>query len=333
MAEEKFFYKYQSLEKVKDKSGKDRQYTIENLANNQLYFQHPRGYNDPYDSVICYYKESKVENSINKLMKECGFSRDKAINSIEEEIRKGLIKRDGDLLRTECHGRDDLSLPLTCCFSEKSDNILMWSHYASHHKGVCLRFKSKLIAGFPYLTINSKAVRLFPMDYDIIPPYPINFHNQNEERAQFFKFLSTKSLDWKYESEYRIFLIEEETQRNLNEFNKEELEGIILGMQIDYIDAYEIYETINENYLKKGINVNFYVAEFIPGEYNALPKKIDINEYLNNLSNKTELKDEIKHEQRLNSASHLNNDSSILYVGGQESYFITVRKVVEKRKE
>jgi hypothetical protein len=36
MAEEKFFYKYQSLEKVKDEDGKDRKYTIENLANNKL---------------------------------------------------------------------------------------------------------------------------------------------------------------------------------------------------------------------------------------------------------------------------------------------------------
>jgi hypothetical protein len=79
MTEEKLFYKYQSLEKVKDVTGKDRQYAIENLANNQLYFQHPKGYNDPYDSMIRYYKESTVEASINKLMKKEGVSRDKAI--------------------------------------------------------------------------------------------------------------------------------------------------------------------------------------------------------------------------------------------------------------
>lgn len=333
MAEEKFFYKYQSLEKVKDKSGKDKQYTIENLANNQLYFQHPRGYNDPYDSMIYYFRESKVENSINRLMKEHGFSREKAIDSIEKNIKEGLTKRDGDLLRTEYHGRDSLPLPLTCCFSTKSDNVLMWSHYASHHKGVCLRFKSKLIEGFPYLTINSKPVRLIHMDYSITPPDPINFQNQVEEKAQFSKFLSTKSLDWKYESECRLFLSEEETQRNLNEFKKEELEGIIFGIRMGYIDACEIYETINENYLKKGINVNFYVPEFIPGEYKALPKKIDIKEYLKKLLNKMKLKDEIEHKQRFNSYSSLNNDSSILYVGSQEFYFITVRKAGEKRKE
>jgi hypothetical protein len=39
MAEEKFFYKYQSFEKVKDKNGNDRQYVVENLVNNCFYLQ------------------------------------------------------------------------------------------------------------------------------------------------------------------------------------------------------------------------------------------------------------------------------------------------------
>lgn len=321
MTEEKFFYKYQCLEKVKDERGKDRQYAIENLANNQLYFQHPKGYNDPYDSMIRYYKESTVEAFINKLIKH-GFTRDKAIDILEEEINDGLIIRDDDLLRTEYHGRDHLPLPLTCCFSAKNDNILMWSHYANHHKGVCLCFKSKLTKGFPHLTINSKAVKLYPMDYDIIPPYPINFLNQNEDKTQFSKFLSTKSQDWEYEQEYRMFLTEKDTKRNLNEFKKEELEGIILGMRMNFSDANEIYETINKHYLKKGIDVNFYVAEFIQGEYKAPPKKIDIKTHLKNLFEKEKLEEEIKHKQRINS------DFSILYVGSQETYFININRSI-----
>ena len=320
MAVEKFLYKYQCLEKVKDESGNDRQYTIENLTNNQFYFQHPREYNDPYDSILRYYKESTVEASIDKLINKHGLSRDKAIDIINNNINKGRTKRDGDLLRTECYGRDHLPLPLICCFSENSDNILMWSHYAHHHKGVCLRFKPKLKNGFPYLTINSKEVRLFPMEYDITPPYPIDFHNQNEEQIQLSKLLLTKSLDWKYEDEYRMFLTEEEAKGNLNEFKKDELEGVILGMRTNYIDAKEIYKTIDENYLKKRINVNFYVAEFNLGEYKAPPKKIDINKHLDKLFKKMKLEDEIKDKQRLN------KDFSILFVDSQDDYFLQIRK-------
>lgn len=308
MFDEKFFYKYQSLEIIKDKTGKDRQYAIENLASNQLYFQHPKEYNDPYDSVIHYYKESTVKATIDKWMKRHGFTREKAIDVMEKEVKERIIKRDGDLLRVNCYGRDFLPLPLTCCFSDKNDNILMWSHYAKDHKGVCLRFKSKLIEGVPYLTVNSKAVRLHPINYDLKSPDPINYHNQIEEQGQISKFLSTKSSDWIYESEYRMFLPKEMPRKNLNEFKKEELEGVILGMKMNYFDASEIYETINEHYLRKGINVNFYVADFVPSEYKAPPKKIeDIEKHLQNLLGRMQLEEQSKHEQRFSNYSNFDN--------------------------
>jgi hypothetical protein len=115
-----------------------------------------------------------------------------------------------------------------------------------------------------------------------------------------------------------MFLTEKDTKRNLNEFKKEELVGIILGMRMNFSDANEIYETINKHYLKKGININFYVAEFILGEYKAPPIKIDIEAHLKNLIEKVKLEEEIKRKQRINS------DFSILYVGRQESDFIEI---------
>jgi hypothetical protein len=320
MTEEKLFYKYQSLEIVKDENGKDRQYTIENLSNNQLYFQHPKGYNDPYDSMIRYYRERTEEASINKLMKERGFSKNEAIEIIEDYIREGIIKRDGDLLITECHGRDDFPLPLTCCFSKESGNILMWSHYANYHKGVCLCFKAKLIEGYPHLTINSKAARLYPIFYEKTPPSPINFNNQNEEMDKFSAFLSTKSKHWEYEQEHRMFLTEKDTIENLNKFEKEELEGVILGIRINSIDASQIYETINEHYLKKGVNVNFYVEEVDLGQYKVQPKKIDIKTHIIKIVEKEKLHNEIKRRKRINS------DISTLYVGSQESWFININR-------
>ena len=153
MTEEKLFYKYLSLEIVKDENGKDRQYTIENLSNNQLYFQHPKGYNDPYDSMIRYYRERTEEASINKLMKERGFSKNEAIEIIEDYIREGIIKRDGDLLITECHGRDDFPLPLTCCFSKVSLLISVTSFLAKSFGPI------SILIGIPF---NSYSLNLNP---------------------------------------------------------------------------------------------------------------------------------------------------------------------------
>jgi hypothetical protein len=115
-------------------------------------------------------------------------------------------------------------------------------------------FQIYIIRGLPYLTVNSKAVRLYPMDYDVKAPNPINYYNQIEEMVQVSQFLSTKSVDWKYESEYRMFLPENMPKENLNEFKKEELEGIIFGSRVSFIDANNIYETIDKHYLRTGIN-------------------------------------------------------------------------------
>lgn len=301
MTDEKLFYKYQSFEGIKDIKGNSKQYIIENLANNQLYFQHPREYNDPFDSLIRYYSECTIEEFINKAMKASRFpgTREQCLEKLEKSIKEDIYKRNGNLIRANYDARDFFHLPLTCCFSETKDNILMWSHYAKHHKGVCLSFKSKLIKGLPYLTINSKPVRLYPMKYEKKAPNPMNLHNQTEEMGQMSKFLSTKPLDWIYESEYRIFLERDVAKGNLNEFKKEELEGVILGARANFDDVNEIYKTINKHYLSKGINVKFYVEEIIPEEYKVLPKEIDIKKYLQTLFGRMQLEEEHEREQRI----------------------------------
>ena len=292
MTDEKFLYKYQSLKKEIDANGNHRQYVIENLANNQLYFQRPDEYNDPFDSVIRYYSESteeahinKIMNHINKVMKLSRCTREQVIEDLEDSIKNGLFRREGNLLRAEYYGKD-FPLPLACCFSGRNDNVLMWSHYADQHKGICLIFKTRMIIGVPHLTINSKALALNQMNYDKKAPNPINLHNQIEEMAKLSEFLLTKSSDWRYECEYRMFLPEETKKVNLNSFEKEELEGIIFGVRVNINDVNIIYGTIKNNYLSKGIPINFYATEYISSEYKVKPIKIDIEKYKQSLTTK-----------------------------------------------
>jgi hypothetical protein len=105
---------------------------------------------------------------------------------------------------------------------------------------------------------------------------------------QVSEFIQTKSLNWEYEEEYRIIL-PDKWNTNKNKFRKEELEGIIFGLNRTYKgaykDVYDIYKTIKENYFSKGINVNFYRTERIVGKYKGTYKlrivKINnINRYL-----------------------------------------------------
>lgn len=69
------------------------------------------------------------------------------------------FKYDGEYLEQECERlvKKFLSKSFATCFSEHNDNKLMWSHYASGHKGICLEFEVKNPGLFPYEEqINNK---------------------------------------------------------------------------------------------------------------------------------------------------------------------------------
>ncbi|MDB5048950.1 MAG: hypothetical protein JWO30_2021 [Fibrobacteres bacterium] len=107
----------------------------------------------------------------------------------------------------------------TCCFSTEVENVLMWSHYADSHKGVCLEFDLKL-----HLIIDEKAKKvpkLYPVMYfDEAPVYPSNHE----------AFICTsKSNFWSYEKEVRLVL--PSTPPGFYEFNPSHLTSIILGCE------------------------------------------------------------------------------------------------------
>jgi hypothetical protein len=79
------------------------------------------------------------------------------------------------------------------CFSEKKDDLLQWAHYADRHKGICLGFDIGSVGKFgPVKYVNKKFP--FPKKLDV------DFT---------WKLLSTKSVHWSYEKEWRVFLTTE----------------------------------------------------------------------------------------------------------------------------
>lgn len=104
------------------------------------------------------------------------------------------------------------------CLSEVNDDILMWSHYANGHTGVCLE----------YSTSNSKLFGCEITKIEYAEDYPF-FSNRDEINMEWTKkFISTKSKRWEYEKEWRIFYKE----HGLQQASNEELTGVILGAAI-----------------------------------------------------------------------------------------------------
>lgn len=77
------------------------------------------------------------------------------------------------------------------CFSEEKADVLQWAHYADRHKGICL--------GFDVSRMQEKfgRVKYRTMRF----PFP-----EKPDVGFSWRLLSTKSKDWSYEKEWRVFV-------------------------------------------------------------------------------------------------------------------------------
>lgn len=81
------------------------------------------------------------------------------------------------------------------CFSRDWHNPVQWSHYADHHRGLCLGF-------------DIPASKLTPVTYLSRRPVPdlaVLVGGGVAGREAMLKMLSTKFSHWRYENEVRVF--------------------------------------------------------------------------------------------------------------------------------
>ena len=181
----------------------------------ELFFASPFKFNDPYDCQLPLLENNteeisnKREDVIKRILEEEDFDVTKTYDALlrgDKETEKNVfieqIKRLGIL-----------------CLTSTNDNILMWSHYASHN-GICLEYDVPKILSNLYSYIapkikekygdcaysNFSANRII-MDKVIYVKSLKNisvklFFDQPEKdcKSKYWK----KLQDWKYENEYRI---------------------------------------------------------------------------------------------------------------------------------
>lgn len=100
------------------------------------------------------------------------------------------------------------------CFSERNDSILMWSHYASSHRGVCIEFEEdrdffrnvKYSDKKEHLDIYGAVSRILAFDFI---GEELNYKDKPFADKMLNPFFS-KAKDWSYEQEVRCVLSDKE---------------------------------------------------------------------------------------------------------------------------
>jgi Protein of unknown function (DUF2971) len=187
-------YKYRSL------SGCSSQ-RVERLLLNSEYFPPPREFNDPFD---CCPASSFKDSTRDELAVHIDSLYRKHMPHLSTAERQHLVSSTcKDLSHKSKHELDQISKLVmddavnsagVLSLSAKHHNILMWSHYADSHRGVCFRFKASSTTPF--------FGQAQPVTYQSARPIFNPFDNNLDRQVD--AALLTKAELWIYEEEWRI---------------------------------------------------------------------------------------------------------------------------------
>ncbi|MCR5834055.1 MAG: DUF2971 domain-containing protein [Selenomonadaceae bacterium] len=190
-------------------------HTVENLRDSKLYFNIRENFNDPFDIYPKLDIEKEREPLLSALKKDLMYKYSpefiETIDTLsDEEIFNTFHQK-------YTYNESSTKYGITC-FSKIRGNILMWSHYADKHSGICMGFEidedDKCLKNFLDNDRNAKflsdnnACKLFPIKYVDNNERPdFTFKEVRTENNDFmYKILSTKYKEWSYEQEVRIMV-------------------------------------------------------------------------------------------------------------------------------
>jgi hypothetical protein len=241
------------------------------LTNSTLMFRNPYifNFNDPYD---CYqglvsfdkvpknYREFLLSRFGNKLQSQTKLVM-RILNSITDDQLSELFKN--HILKQE------FLYTGISCFSEKFDNLLMWSHYSKSHSGICIGLN--LTNLYANLLENHITPGLLKVNYTDKLEKLEYFIDAENSLINCFRI---KSLLWAYEEEIRIVLFKLTFDQNNNFFTifrNDIITDIFLGSMIKSEKANNIISICTKVYPDSKI----YQMKLDESSFKLVPKLIN----------------------------------------------------------
>lgn len=186
-------YKYRSLQ-----TEADRKYTREIIVDSKLFFPSPLQFNDPFDAVPAIVM-SGDRAARKRRIRDLVARNERLLPGLKRKEAAALI-RGMNVSQLEAAGRHALRETLAeiglCSMSARNDHVLMWSHYAAAHTGICIGFKPH-----PFDELSA-VCRAFEVTYSAERPK----HNPLSEMTpgSAFDLMLRKADFWRYEEEWRL---------------------------------------------------------------------------------------------------------------------------------
>lgn len=246
-------YRYLSLQ-TPEREGWARDIFVKH----ELYFSSPTSFNNPFDCKV-----PPLDSLPRKQRQQFidGFllrhPSPPSARRQEKRAAKRKLSTKATFAELTQYMQENIDACGLLCLSERNDDILMWSHYADSHKGICLEFEA---------TANTPLFgEAQPVEYtETYTDFPLLEPSKQVERA-----LLTKSSQWRYEGEWRIIrrsIVDgkpagSSVRRSV--YSPKYLRGIVFGCQCPADTVRKVTSWIGEG----GCEVTRYRARRKPKEY------------------------------------------------------------------
>jgi hypothetical protein len=209
------------------------------ISTGELWYAKMDSFNDPFEGRFYIDSDLSVVEAV-ALATQLGMSRKKEVDfgrqlyswgDISDDILSNVLLFDADYgLKCQPEFQDKLKAKIpsiedyyrnvgVLSLAADCDSILMWSHYANNHEGVCLEFDVR----------GPECSYLKPVSYADSYPVARIAELANDRNALMDVMVYTKSNHWAYEQEWRAH--EEEGNKSYPFDGK--LRTIILGARFD----------------------------------------------------------------------------------------------------
>ena len=188
----------------------------------QLYFASPAQFNDPFDCKVPPLDNiSTIEfrtvytRAVRKYFPKL------SVSDVAKRVTKFMVEKPQTERAAEARAylQKEVDKLGICAFSAQNDDILMWSHYASAHRGFALEFASSSAT----LLFGSAQEVKYSDTYELLT-------DLTDNDAAVERIVLTKSAHWSYENEWRIVDHEERNDRvGPHKFDPALLIGVIFG--------------------------------------------------------------------------------------------------------
>lgn len=229
-------YKYRSLAPL------DRRNTSRIITRHEVYFASRSQFNDPFDcKFITVWEGSENEKT--------AFAAELAAkwypNASEEKLQAVTLKFVSEFSgpdRTD-HALADQSQLVQegtrrigiFSLSEVNNDILMWSHYADSHRGICLEFSEMDVGDYHKVDYVNSVPRFNPLS---------EFRRDDGTDSPVEQVVLSKWEHWSYEKEWRILSFDRDrpdaTGPGVYGYKPQQLTGVILGSQISDDDRDDV---------------------------------------------------------------------------------------------